>query len=795
MKLPLSWIKDYVDVTEDIQTLCKKMVDIGLEIEEVVYLGENVTNVKVCQIVEITQHPNAERLLCCKVDVGGEIIPIVTNDHHVKVSDKVPVALHNATLATGLHITKGKMRGEESWGMFCGAEELGINADYYPNADIDGVLVLQDSAVVGSDIRAEVGIDDYVLDVGVPANRQDCNSVLGLAREVAVALGKTCREPDVSYTESNVETTSLVKVDVRATDICKGYYMQGVTDVKIEKSPVWLTQRLAKVGLHGINNLVDITNYVLYEIGQPMHAFDYSDISNHEIIVRRANDCEKIIPLDGKEYVLNRDDLVIADKSRSVGLAGIMGGANSGIKSETDCVLFESASFARLNIRRTGRRLGLRSDSSARFEKGIETYTNNLGLSRALHLVEQLGCGKVTRGRISVGEVVGARTVVLDKKRIKNLLGIAIPDEQVVSILNSLNIKTTISQEGAKLITCIVPPYRDDIMRDCDIIEEIIRVYGYDNIKGTLMEKSRITCGGKTAENKRIDEVKNVLIGLRYSECIFYPFAGKALYEKASVAPVDESQYIKVINPIGEELSLMNRSLAPNMLQCIALNLSRGNRSLRLFESGKVYLADKLPLEQLPVEKKCLSVCATEVTFDDFRNDVLQVVRNLTDGKLKLERANSDLLHPGISADIFVNDAIVGHFGKIHPQVAANFDIDVDCMYAELDMDKLMENARGDVKYQSFGKFPSVSRDFAFLCDEDVPAQAVLDEFLNIYMVESAELFDIYRDEKLGAGKKSLAITVVFRDRKKTLQDGDIEKQCSRALKALKDKYGVTLRE
>ncbi|MCH5151207.1 MAG: phenylalanine--tRNA ligase subunit beta [Clostridiales bacterium] len=793
MKIPLSWIRDYVDVNVDVQTLCNKMVDVGLEIEEVVYLGENVTNVKVCQIVDIQQHPNAERLLCCKVDVGGEIIPIVTNDHHVKVGDKVPVALHNANLANGLHITKGKMRGEESWGMFCGSEELGINGDMYPNADSDGVLVLLETAVVGADIRSEVGIDDYVLDVGVTANRQDCNSVLGLAREVAVALGKTCREPDLSYAEGEVETASLVSVDVQATDICKGYYMQGVTDVKIEKSPLWLTQRLAKVGLRGINNLVDITNYVLYEIGQPMHAFDYADINDKQIVVRRANDGEKIIPLDGKEYTLNNDDLVIADKSRAVGLAGIMGGANSGIKEETSCVLFESATFARKNVRRTGRRLGLRSDSSARFEKGIETYTNNVGLSRALHLVEQLGCGKVTRGRISIGEVAGNRTITFDKRRIKSLLGISIPDERIVSILNSLNINTTVQQKN--IVTCVVPPYRDDITRDCDIVEELIRVYGYDNIKGTLMEKSRITCGGKTTEDKLIDGVKNVLNGLRYNECIFYPFAGKALYEKASTRPVDDSLYIKVKNPIGEELSLMNRSLAPNMLQCVALNLSRSNKNLRLFEVGKAYLADNLPLETLPIEQKRLSVCATEVTFEEFRNDLLQVLRSVAIGKVKLVRPDSDVLHPGISADVFVEGVDVGHFGKLHPQVAANFEIEADCYYAELYLDKLFELARGEIKYQPFAKFPSVSRDFAFLCEEEVAAQDVLDEFLSLPLVESAELFDVYRDDKLGTGKKSLAVNVVFRDRNKTLQDADIEKQAGKALRNLKEKYNVSLRE
>ncbi|MBQ3067103.1 MAG: phenylalanine--tRNA ligase subunit beta, partial [Clostridia bacterium] len=274
MKLPLSWLKDYVDITESIDVLCKKMVDIGLEIEELVYLGENVTNVKVCQIVEIAQHPNAERLLCCKVDIGEQIIPIVTNDHHVQVGDKVPVALHGATLANGLQIKKGKMRGEESWGMFCGPEELGVTKDMYPNADVDGVLVLLPTAVVGEDIRKEVGIDDYILDVGITANRQDCNSVLGLAREVAVALGKECKEPDVSYTECEVPTRDLVTAEVQDFDVCPSYFMQGVVDVKIEKSPLWMTSRLAKVGLHGINNLVDITNYVLYEIGQPMHAFD-----------------------------------------------------------------------------------------------------------------------------------------------------------------------------------------------------------------------------------------------------------------------------------------------------------------------------------------------------------------------------------------------------------------------------------------------------------------------------------------------------------------------------------------
>ncbi len=791
MKVPLSWIKEYVNVTENVDDLCKKMVNIGLEIEEVSFLGEKVKNVKVCQIKEIAQHPNAERLLCCKVDIGEEIIPIVTNDHNVKVGDKVPVALHNATLATGITIKKGKMRGEDSFGMFCGPEELGITKDYYPGADIDGVLVLNDNAVVGQDIRDEVGLNDYILDVNVTANRPDCNSVLGLAREVAVALGRECKEPDLSFEETSVPTESLVAVDNTAKDICKGYYMQGLTDVEIKPSPIWMTSRLAKLGLHGINNLVDITNYVLFEIGQPLHAFDYADITDKTIVVRRAENGEKIMPFDGKEYALTNDDLVIADKTRAVGLAGIMGGANSGIKDNTNCALFESATFARDNIRRTSRRLGLRSDSSARFEKGIETYTNNVGLSRALHLAEQLGCGKVTGGRISVGEVATEKAVTFEKCRIKKLLGIEIPDEKIVSILQSLNINTTIDGET---ITCVVPPYRDDIARDCDIVEELIRVYGYDNITGTLMENSHITCGGKTEEAKMLEKVRTVMTGLRYDECIFYPFGGKALFDKATLSGIDESKYIKIKNPIGEELSMMNLSLAPNMLQCVSLNLSRNLHDLHLFEVGNAYVAKSLPLTELPHEDKRLSIAATETSFEDFRNAVLQVVYAFVDSGVKLVRSNDQLFHTGISADVFVNDVFCGSFGKIHPQIAQNFEINADCYFAELRLENIFVQKRGEIKFEAFGKFPSISRDFALLAEEDVAAQDILDEFLALPYVRNATLFDVYRGEQVGAGKKSLAISVEFRANNKTLQDSDIEKLVGKALKIIQEKHGAVLR-
>lgn len=792
MKAPISWLREYVDINVDIDTLCKRMVDIGLEIEEVIYLGENVTNVVVGQIEEISQHPNADRLRVCKVNVGNEVIDIVTNSQTVNVGDKVPVALHGSKLANGLKITKGKMRGVESFGMFCGAEELGINGDYYPNANTDGVLVLNPSAVVGSDVRAEVGIDDYVIDVAVTSNRQDCNSVYGLAREVAVALGTTCRPLQTTHSQGVEQTSSYVTVSVSASDLCPNYYMQGVKDVKVAPSPIWMTSRLAKVGLHGINNLVDVTNYVLMEVGQPMHAFDYADLTDKQIVVRRANDGETIVALDNKEYKLNANNLVIADGTKAVGLAGIMGGANSGIKDTTTCVMLECARFKRENVRHSSRNLGLSSDSSARFEKGIDAYTTNLGLERALHLIETLGCGTVIGGKIAVeAQAPQTTTVTFNKKRIKQLLGITIEDDRVVEILNSLNISTTIDGE---VITCVVPAYRDDIARDCDIIEELIRVYGYDNIVGTLMQQSHITNGGKTDVAKYQEKCTNVLCGMGYHEAIFYPFGGKALFDKLTTDGADVSGNIKVINPIGEELSLMNLTLLPNILQCCALNQSRKNKGFKLFEHGKAYLPKALPLTELPVEEKRIAMLVDSTNFDAFRQEVLSLAKVFT-SNIKLERASVPYLHPGISANLLVDGKFAGVFGQVHPKIAKNFGVTDSVFVAEISFDSLYQAKQAQPKFVPFAKFPSIERDFALVVDEDVPAQDVLDTIQTVCpLCESATLFDVYRSDALGKGKKSIAISVQFRHKERTLADSDVEKQINRCLKELNTKFNAVLR-
>lgn len=793
MKAPISWLNEYVDINVDIDTLCQRMVAIGLEIEEVEYLGNKISGVVIGQIESISAHPNADKLRCCSINVGSSVLPIVTNDQLVKVGDKVPVALDKAVLADGLVIKKGKMRGEESHGMMCCIENLGITTDMYPVLDVDGVLVLQDSAVVGENIIGEIGLDDYIIDVCVTANRQDCNSIYGLAREVAVALDMPLKPLETNYTTTDKLTSDFVNVQIVDSVLCPNYLMQGVTDVVIEQSPLWMRARLAKAGHNAINNIVDITNYVLTEVGQPMHAFDYSDINDKTIVVRRANSGETITALDTKQYKLDNNNLVIADKNDPVGLAGIMGGLNSGIKDNTSCVMFECARFARENIRRSSRTLGLRSDSSARFEKGIDAYTTQLGLDRALHLIEQLGCGNILGGRINCqAETITTTTVSFDKSKIKGLLGVDISDEHVVSILNKLQIVSTID-DG--IVNCVVPAYRDDIKLPCDIIEEIIRVYGYDNIVGTMMSSSHITHGGKSKVHQWTDMIRTSLVAMKYSEAIFYPFAGKALYNKLTTnSNANTDMNIRILNPLGEELSMMNTSLLPNMLQCVGNNHSKKNSNIKLFECGKVYLTDKLPLEQLPVENNRLCIANSAYSYDSFASDIFSIV-DCAHRQYKLTRSSVGYLHAGMSADITINGKVVGCLGKLNPIIADNFGIVEDTYVADIDLDILYDLVDNSFCFQPFGKFPPVNRDFALVVAEDVAVQEMLDTMVDSSDIcTSAEVFDIFRSDAVGEGLKSVAVSVTLVNNNKTLTDKDIDRAIDRILKCVASGFDAKLR-
>lgn len=791
MKALLSWLKEYVDIDVDVVTLCAKLVSAGFEVEEVTYLGENLRNVVVGKIVKIEKHPDADRLKVCQVDVGKEVLQIVTGAPNVNEGDVVPVALHKSDLPCGKHIEKGKLRGVESVGMLCGGEELGATEDIYPGASVDGILILTSNEVIGTDMKEVLGFDDYVLDVSITSNRPDCGSVYGLAREVAAALGKKVKSVTTDYVcDSKYKTADMVSANVMDKDLCPSYNMAVVTDAQIEQSPLWMRRRLYFSGHSSFNNFVDITNYVLTEFGQPMHAFDYDEINDKTIIVRRAKVNEKITLLDKKEYVLDDNTLVIADKTRAVGLAGIMGGENSGIKNETKAVAFEAAKFNRENIRHNSKKLKVHSDSSARFEKGVDAYTTKIALDRALHLVQELKCGKIAQGKIQIESASEPMVLMFPFVRIKQLLGVEVPEENVIKILEDLNIKTVIKDGG---LTCYIPQYREDITRDCDIIEEIIRLYGYDNIVSTMLPTATVTKGGKTDTMIIIDKVKRILCGFGYQEAKTYSFYGKALINKTLLDPeTDKTNYIPLINPLGEELSLMRVTLLPSLLEVSQTNQSKGNYEFKLFEYARVYLSDEAQLTKLPQEKDTLAIVISGHDFYTLKSDITQTLYAMGI-EIKLQRSNENILHPGISADIYANGEKIGFFGQIHPLIAENFSI-TNVFAAEIDFDKVLPMYNPAIKLKPIPKFPAIDRDFAFVVDDSVMAEQIIDIIKSTCpLCETVKVFDVYKGNQIEAGKKSVALSVRFRGNE-TLKDVDIDPQINKCLKTLNEKLGAKLR-
>lgn len=796
MKASLNWLKEFVDIDVDVNTLCEKLVAIGFEVEELIDLSASFSGVVVGKLLSVEQHPNADKLKVCQVDVGDRTVQIVTNAKHLQAGDKVPVSLDGAVLHDGTHIKPGELRGVKSEGMFCGGEELGADDSIYPGASGDSVLVLDPNETVGASMTDVLGFNDYVLDVGVTPNRPDCNSIWGIAREVAVALGKPCRVPDISFTETQgTSVYDYVQAKVIDTDLCPNYNMQAAYDIKIEKSPLWMTRRLKTVGIRGINNIVDITNYVLTEIGQPLHAFDQTDINDKTIIVRRAVKGEKLRLLDGKEYELGENALVIADANKSVGLAGIMGGGDSGIKDDTSAVVFESAVFAKESIRKTSRALGVRSDSSARFEKGVEQFTADFALSRALHLVEQLNAGKVVSGRIALGNQKNKHTVVFPFSRIKWLLGITVPEEEVTEILNNLGVKTTIEtfDGGEKIVNCLIPEYRDDLEADCDIIEEIIRVYGYDKIVPTLLDNASVTKGGKTQEQKNEDNMKNILVGRGYNEITTYPFGGRSMYDKIGVDP-DKENAIRVRNPLGEEFSIMRTTLVPNMLGIIESNLNKKNSALRLFEYGKRYIAKSVPLtDELPEEIRTLCLGASGCDFFELSRTVKHLM-GFFNVPYEMQRSTVSYMHPGVSADIIVNGKVIGYFGKVHPVVKEAFGFTEDVFVGEINFDAVQADAVVYEKYRNFGRYPTSTRDLAILVDGAVLAGDIEKTIKDVSeLITDVKLFDVYRSPILGT-KKSLAFSVTFGSLERTLRDDEIELIVKAILATLEGKFDAKLR-
>ena len=803
MKAPLSWLKDYVDIDIPAEELMEKLFSCGFEVEELINIGKDITGVVVGEVVEC-EPVEGTHLHVCKVDCGDKgIFQICCGADNVEKGIKAPVALIGATVyATGkdhttiegvMTIKKGKLRGIESDGMLCSGVEIGVNGDMFDGGDYCGLLLLPNDWANGADVKPLLGLDDYIFDISVTANRPDCQSILGIAREVAAILGKPIKEPDYSFTPVKGDYQTIKITDV-APDLCPRYIGHYVRDVKIGPSPLWLRKRLALCGLRSISNVVDITNFILLELGQPMHAFDLATLDGREIVVRRAHDGEKIVTLDSNEFTLTHDNLVICDGEKPCALAGVMGGLNSEITENTREVLFESAKFARDSIRKTARSLGQHSDSSSIFEKGVNEYTTERAIRRALNLIQVLNCGTVTDVHVDVKTEYSKlenKQMTVSVKKINKLLGITVPTEKIVEILKNLSFEV---KEDGDSLHLVVPRWREDIDLYPDIAEEVIRFYGYEHIKGTFLPSALITNGGYSDEQKSEIKLKRALSERGLYEISTYSFySSKDLDSMHIAADSKLRRAIKILNPISEDLSIMRTTLAPSVMQVIVRNLRRGNMEGKVYELAKIYIADSLPVSDFPEERAALALGLWgKHDFFDLKG-IVEGIAEVLNTKFEYVPAKREFLHPGITAAVICDGVEVGYLGMVSPEIAGELALERNAFIAELDYDELKKHAN-PFKYSPLPKFAVEVRDLALVCDKNITCGEIEKViYAACKYVTDVKLFDVYEGGQIGKNKKSMAFTVTFTPKDEEITsriDGFVKK----ILGNLKYNLGVELR-
>ncbi len=809
MRLPLEWLQDYVDISDiSVSDLQAKLFSCGFEVEEVIEVGKDIKNVVVGEVVTC-EDIEGTHLHLCTVNCGkhGEF-QICCGADNVKKGVKVPCALVGATVLSiandhktvegVMTIKAGKLRGYDSFGMLCSGAEIGVTEEMYKGASYDGLLILDASLENGLDVKPIVGLDSVIFDIGVTANRPDCQSILGLAREVAAVLNKPLKMPNLTYKTEDVETNSKLSVEVLDDELCPRYVASYVYDIEVKESPEWLKKRLSLMGLNSINNVVDITNFVLMEIGQPMHSFDYNLFKGNKIIVRRAENGEKITTLDDKNFELNDSCLVICDESNPQCLAGIMGGKSSCIDENTKAVAFEAAMFKRDNIRKTSRALGKRSDSSSRFEKGTDAYLAKLGMERALALISELGVGKIAKNPIDIN-FASLEPQVLQTKisKINGVLGIDVPSDVILDILTRLEFKAEILGDDIKIT---VPLYRDDVEDYPDIAEEIIRMYGYDNIVDTLLDDASITVGGLTKEQRDIDTAKSYFVSQGFSEAITYSFVSEKEYDVFGLdKESDEYKFVKLLNPLGEDLSVMRTSLVPSMARIVVNNLNKKNLSGRIFEFAKKYKPKALPLTELPNEEMCISLGMFGENEDFFT--IKGVVNGLFEQihatfKVDYRKCDKPFMHPTRSANVYFGNKEIGFIGELHPVVAEKLGTDKRIYVGEIYYHLISAMLNKKVIFKPFGKYPTVERDLALVCDRMVTHGEIERSIkkLSDKSLVSVGLFDIYEGGKLlEEGKKSMAYHLVFSLLDRSLTQEEVEGNIGKILQGL-NKQGIELR-
>ncbi len=805
MLVPLSWLKEYVDIEITPEELQEKLFSCGFEVEELYEVGKDISKVVVGLVKECEGIPDTH-LSLCKVDAGehGEL-QICCGADNVKAGGKYPLALVGATVyATAkdhktvegvMTIKKGKLRGYESFGMLCSGVELGVSENMFKGAGYNGLLVLPEDSQAGADVKPILGLDDWIFDIAITANRPDCQSILGIAREVAAVLQKELKMPSLDYTETGVKKDGFT-VNVDAGDLCPRYIAHYVYDVKIAESPQWMKRRLALVGMDSISNVVDITNYVLKEIGQPMHAFDCNYLEGNAIRVRRAEEGEKIVTLDEQEYTLNANNLVICDGVKPVALAGVMGGLNSEIRDTTDAVMFESAKFARDNIRKTARALGKRSDASARYEKGVDEYSTVMAMKRALHLMEELGCGKVssTHVEVNTGNSLEPKEMKVSIKKVNGVLGITVPDDEILRIMKSLDFAPSISGDE---LTLQIPAYREDMESYPDVAEEVIRMYGYDKVVPTFMPSAKVTMGGLNLRQKKELKLKKALCAIGAYECIHYSFFSPSDLDMLKY-PEDakERQAIRIMNPINEELSLMRTTLSASMVNAIARNMKRGNHEGRLFEVGNVFVADELPLKEYPDERETLCVGVFGENEDFFTlKGIAETVAETLCLTFEYEKAEKSFLHPYQTAAIKCENVEVGYLGKLAYDIQNSLGIRASMYIMEIDLKALSQWYDRKTMFTPLPKYPEEKRDLALVMDKNVTCGQV-EECINkaCKYVNSIKLFDIYEGEQIPEDKKSMAFTIEFTPKEEAFNAESVDGFVNKILKNLKKQMDIDLR-